>query len=149
MKNTIIFDLDGTLCDVSHRLPLIQGKKRDYDAFHAACVNDVPKHNIIHLLRTLALTGSYHIIICSGRSNIVETETRDWLRKNVVLYDKLIMREHGDHTHDDVLKRKWLNDGLLGEKDDILFVFEDRCRVVDMWRSEGLTCLQVDKWETK
>jgi hypothetical protein len=28
------------------------------------------------------------------------------------------------------------------DKDKILFVVEDRSRVVEMWRSEGLTCLQ-------
>ena len=28
-------------------------------------------------------------------------------------------------------------------KDDVLMTVDDRQRVVDMWRAEGLTCLQV------
>lgn len=144
---TIIVDLDGTLCDIRHRLHHIQGKKRDYDAFHAACVNDTPKQIIIDLVNQLS--DFYKIIICSGRSDSVKDKTIQWLKDNKVNYSDIVMRQHGDHTHDDVLKRQWLEQGLLGEKQDIAFVLDDRCRVVDMWRDQGLTCLQVDKWENK
>ena len=43
-------------------------------------------------------------------------------------------------------KRDWLND-LLNElnisKEDIFCIFDDRDKVVKMWREEGLTCMQV------
>ena len=47
---------------------------------------------------------------------------------------------------DNELKRKWFDD-LIGEddKDQVLCVFDDRQKVVDMWRELGLTCMQVDK----
>jgi len=32
-----IFDIDGTLADVSHRLHYITGETKDWDAFFAAC----------------------------------------------------------------------------------------------------------------
>ena len=28
----------------------------------------------------------------------------------------------------------------------VLFVVDDRQRVVDMWRAEGITCLQCEAW---
>ena len=143
----IIVDLDGTLCDIKHRLHHIQGNKKDYDAFYASCVNDVPKQIIIDLVNQLS--NFYRVIICSGRSDSVKDKTIQWLKNNNVNYSDIVMRPHGDHTHDDVLKRQWLDQGLLGNKSDIAFVLEDRCRVVDMWRLQGLTCLQVDKWERK
>ena len=36
-------------------------------------------------------------------------------------------------------------DGTLAliDKDDVFAVFDDRQQVVDMWRSNGLTCFQV------
>ena len=49
----------------------------------------------------------------------------------------------GDYTADDVLKRQWL-DGMLAEDRDRLYcAFDDRDRVVKMWRNAGVTCLQV------
>ena len=40
------------------------------------------------------------------------------------------MRPVKDFTPDDVLKQDWLND--IG-KDNVLFAFDDRNKVVDMW----------------
>ena len=47
-------------------------------------------------------------------------------------------------TPDDQLKQMWLDDFAdnVG-KDNILGVFDDRNKVVDMWRKNGLTCFQV------
>jgi len=56
--------------------------------------------------------------------------------------DILRMRKNGDYTPDDVLKKAWL-DELFPDKGYILCVFDDRDKVVNMWRREGLTCFQV------
>lgn len=142
---TIIFDLDGTLCDITHRLHFIKCDKPDWPAFHVACVDDTPKENIIALYN--CLWCRHNVLIVSGRSDAVRHETEQWLSDNLTLPDKLIMRVNGDHTPDTELKRGWLKDGTLPPKEDILCVFEDRQRLVDMWREEGLTCLQVEAWE--
>ena len=42
---------------------------------------------------------------------------------------------------DSALKQMWLD--TLIDKDDVFAVFDDRQQVVDMWRSNGLTCFQV------
>ena len=46
---------------------------------------------------------------------------------------------------DDELKQHWL-DTLFPDdkKNGILCVFDDRQKVVDMWRRNGVTCFQVD-----
>jgi len=31
---TVIFDLDGTLCDITHRLHFIEGDNKDWDGFY-------------------------------------------------------------------------------------------------------------------
>jgi hypothetical protein len=51
------------------------------------------------------------------------------------------MRPEKDYTPDDALKHKWLME--LGGPDKIFCVFDDRQKVVDMWRSHGITCFQV------
>jgi hypothetical protein len=75
--------------------------------------------------------------------------TRDWLKKFNVPFDVLKMRPTSKEfmfVPDNELKRKWFDD-LIGEdgKDQVLCVFDDRQKVVDMWRELGLTCMQVDK----
>ena len=43
---------------------------------------------------------------------------------------------------DDKLKQMWL-DQLFTDKSDIVCVFDDRQKVVDMWRGNGLNVFQV------
>jgi hypothetical protein len=74
-------------------------------------------------------------------------ESRDgdgWIADNFILYDELFMLRRGsDSTPDTVLKKEWLDS--FG-KDNIIFVVDDRQRVVDMWRASGVVCLQCDTW---
>jgi hypothetical protein len=54
-------------------------------------------------------------------------------------YHELLLRRDDDMRQDAAVKREILQQL---DKSKILFVVEDRSRVVEMWRSEGLTCLQ-------
>jgi len=53
------------------------------------------------------------------------------------------MRRSGDFTPDDVLKKQWLDSMLPEDRERLVCVFDDRDRVVKMWRDNGVTCLQV------
>ena len=52
------------------------------------------------------------------------------------------MRLEGKFIQDDVLKRSWLR-SIETPVHKPNLVFEDRKRVVDMWRAEGVQCCQV------
>jgi len=145
MFNTIIFDLDGTLCDITHRLHFIKREKPDWDSFHAACVHDAPKPEIITIFKSLQ-QREFDVLIVSGRNESVRLQTENWLLDNNLWPTRLIMRPEKDYTPDHILKKRWLHNGTL-PKENIICVFDDRQRVVDMWREEGLTCLQVAAWE--
>jgi hypothetical protein len=62
-----------------------------------------------------------------------------WLAEKGVNYHDLLLRKDKDRRADSVVKREML---ATIDKSKILFVVEDRSRVVEMWRSEGLVCLQ-------
>lgn len=138
-----IFDIDGTLSDLSHRLHFIETKPNDWDAFFAACGDDVPHEDVIQMARVLCNTGS-RIILITGRSNQCERETRLWLEDHSVWYSQLLMRKQGDHRPDNIVKSELL-DELLNTvpKDQIMGVFEDRDQVVNMYRDRGLRVYQV------
>ena len=52
------------------------------------------------------------------------------------------MRSKGDHRSDTEVKKE-IYDKYIKDKYNILCVFEDRDKVVKMWRDEGLLCNQV------
>ena len=151
-----VFDLDGTLADISHRLRYIMNEdgtkkeKPDWDSFYNQCINDVPIKNTIELLKTLMQTQC-EILILTGRSDRVRSKTLQWFFNNVTPYINkfnLIMRKDGDHRPDKIVKPELLNNFFKNsdfEKEDVKIIFEDRQSMVDTWRKLGYTCFQVNK----
>ena len=140
----VIFDLDGTLADISHRRHYVEKPDKqdaDWRAFYAACVDDKLNHAVDHAWISYQASG-YEMWIVSGRSDEVRPQTEEWLTKMSLRPDKLLMRKADDHQPDHKLKRAWLNDGTIPKK-RVVTVFDDRDSVVAMWREEGLTCFQV------
>jgi hypothetical protein len=139
----IVFDLDGTLALDAHRVHYLQGDVKYWDEYFNACLHDEPNRPIVQTLKLFARAGE-EVAIWTGRSAKVQDLTLQWLDENNIrdLLTELRMRDTDDRTHDDELKRQWLYASRsLGR--DVTLVFEDRQRVVDMWRSEGIVCCQV------
>ena len=149
----VIFDLDGTLADITHRLHFIQGEKKDWHKFYYACTRDTPIMPIVQIFHALRASEEGHSIeIWTGRSAEVRDKTLNWLH-NFGLYTGYEinppkphvltrMRPVDNYKKDHELKRSWLHHSIReGWKPDL--VFEDRNRVVDMWREEGIQCIQV------
>ena len=83
----------------------------------------------------------YKILLVSGRqTGRGGIATEQWLYNNHVPYQHLFMRQSGDHRQDNIVKQEIL-DRL--PKNQIDYILDDRNQVVSMWRSNGLTCLQV------
>ena len=95
------------------------------------------------------LGGKNDVAIWTGRIESVRDKTLGWLKHHGIYYrqhfQELKMRPDHDRRRDYQIKNEWLCDAQdrygLGKPD---LVFEDRQRVVDMYRSHGITCCQVD-----
>ena len=146
-KEVVIFDLDGTLALIDDRRDLARDDKGklDWRVFHSPdnIKLDKPNWPVIECARNFKKAG-YVIFIFSGRSDATEARTQEWLSKFQIPYDKLVMRPHEtlNFIPDEKLKMQMLDESLA-TVEDIFCVFDDRQKVVDMWRSLGLTCLQV------
>lgn len=140
----VIFDLDGTLANIDHRTHFVRGGRRDWDSFFAACVDDLPVPHVIETFHA-HLAAGHRVRIWSGRSDVVRAETEQWLDEATIDPCYLEhMRAAGDNTPDVELKRYWLSQAE--HRPDL--VYDDRQRVVDMWRAEGVPCFQVTaNWE--
>jgi hypothetical protein len=144
-----IFDLDGTLALIEHRRHILERKSRDkWSQFHAACDKDKPNKPVIATMEHLRHAGA-EIWIFSGRSDEVRDKTIAWLALHTSFESRdlegpmLNMRATGDFTADDVLKRQWLDGMLVGDRLRLVAAFDDRDRVVQMWRTAGVSCFQV------
>ena len=155
-RNLYVFDLDGTLCDITHRLKYIRNSNGtrlahpNWEKFFKECVNDEPLSGTIEILKSLQRCGKM-VCICSGRSDEVQAETMEWLQLQGIDIIRLIlvMRKDGDYRSDITVKDELLTNILKilnNEYEGVTWnpiIFEDRKQVVDMWRSKGFTCYQV------
>ncbi len=145
----VVFDIDGTLTNLNHRLHYIKNKSKNYDAFFDAMVDDAPNNPIVQLAQLIDATGHpIKIIVCSGRPDSHRPQTLEWLDYYVgcIDHDALYMRKTGDYRPDHIIKKEMLQQMRTDGYDPFLVV-DDRPSVVKMWRDEGLTCLQCADWE--
>lgn len=175
MRPLYIFDLDGTLALIEHRLHYIQrpslaccdcgganrkncvqcadldaGFKADWRGFFAACKDDQPNTPVIRTMLALREAGA-EIWVWSGRSDECQEATKDWLAKHcgmefggwLAAPEAFRMRKAGDYRDDVVVKSEWLSQIEPPEYKRLTAVFDDRARVVQMWRDAGVPCFQV------
>ena len=147
-RPTVIFDIDGTLADITHRVHLAKAKK--FDEFFEAQIDDVHNVPIVALHQMVAAQG-YQIIYCTGRPQQYREGTLAFL-ETVTPEAKLpgypepllLMRPDKDRFIPDSQAKQDMLDSILTHmsKDNILFTVDDRQKVVDFWRANGITCLQ-------
>lgn len=148
---TVIFDLDGTLADINKRREMStkENGKIDWDVFFKPENIWFDKPNVPVIEMAKILSQKHRIVILSGRSKATKQETIRWLKKFEVPFDVIKMRPTTKEwlfMPDDELKKHWLDTLFSGDKkDNILCVFDDRDKVVKMWRENGLSCFQVNE----
>ena len=160
-KNTIIFDLDGTLANIdARRAKSLSNDKMDWDVFFDPenIQLDEPNLPVIKMAQLFAEDG-FKIIIFSGRNDRSFFATKDWLKVNDVPHDLLVMRPDKFQKDswpiadgnpatkamrfmpDEILKKEMLD--TFANIEDVFLVVDDRNKVVKMWRDLGLNTFQV------
>ena len=135
----MIIDLDGTLLnsDERHEVCRKEDGKLDYSKYFSdeMLELDKPVLALVGLINSATITTPYKVVIVSGRNNICEDKTLDMLP---IGYDAVFMRNHFDYRDDSIVKQDILN--LIKPFIDInnTIVFDDRKRVIDMWRENWL-----------
>ena len=138
---TYIVDIDGTLANTNHRIHHLLQTPKDWQSWHSKSKDDGVHWELVDILKW-AMRSNVTIILCTGRDEEYKQDTKEWLFDHDIPYDLLYMRTKGDRRDDDVVKLEMLKD--IKEKGfNPVLVFEDRDRVVKMWRNEGIRCYQV------
>lgn len=145
MRGLFIFDIDGTLADLTHRLHHIQGERKNWDEFYSSCDLDSPIEPVITVMDSLIDQG-FDVWHFTGRTESVWEKTKTWLLANTSHWDQpIVMRPDGDTRPDYVVKQEMLDNMLDVDRERLIGVFDDRQQVVDMWRRNGIKCFQVAK----
>jgi predicted kinase len=142
-RKCVVFDMDGTLSDASHRQgfvrnpnPLNDNWSPNWNLFFEHCHEDLPRLEVINHAREAKEQG-FEVIICSARPEDYRDKTESWLAQYGVPYDRLIMRRHADYRKDTIVKQEFLDDFL--DKTQIVQVYDDRpCVIREVWRAAGL-----------
>lgn len=153
--NAIIVDLDGTVA-LHNRSPY------DYDMLHT----DDPYEAVVRCVKNEYGEGNYtHILFTSGRPDSHYVETVHWLEKHMQIYPRipewrdsdgkrragrngmervqLFMRKAEDKRMDAIVKYE-IFDEKIRNNYNILYAFDDRDQVVDLWRSIEIPTFQVN-----
>jgi predicted kinase len=141
----VIFDIDGTLSDPTHRLHHVTGDNRNWDAFFGEMGADPIHEPIRKLLYSLGRHTDI-ILICTGRPENYREATETWLTNKGIFRNKLYMRPAGDTRQDHIVKAEMLA-AIRADGYEPWLVIDDRPSVVAMWRANGLTCLQCRDWD--
>lgn len=131
LPKAIICDLDGTLALHNGRNP--------YDA--STCDQDLVNMPVAEAICKYGRDG-YDILFTSGREDCYREKTIKFIKKVNIPRYQLFMRPTGDRRKDHVVKLELFQRHIHGYY-NVEVVFDDRQRVVDMWRDVGLTVFQV------
>lgn len=142
LPSCIICDLDGTLAFHTSR-KFYEENRCDEDSCD-------PR---LALLLDWIMSYGMDIIFITGRQELYRDKTMDWIKSHLHNWRQqklsgmgsridLFMRKTGDKRPDQVIKKE-IYDKYIKDEFNVLCVFEDRNKVVEMWRDEGLLCCQV------
>jgi len=139
----IIFDVDGTLMDIEHRRHHVEQSPRNFKAFRDEMINDTPNEDIVMMANLLKEAG-HRILISTGRLEKDKELTLKQLKDAGVAFDLALFRlKEEEFKPDSEVKENMLED-MKKFGFNPTMAFDDRQRVVDMWRRNGLRVFQVD-----
>jgi predicted kinase len=137
-RPAILVDMDATLC--------LNTTGRPYYGEGAAegMLNDIAVEGICNLVKSLYEKRTIFIITGrEGTPEIIEA-TKKWLESNSIKVDGLFFRPVKDYSPGAECKKKIYEDNIKG-KYNVEFVLDDNYKCVEMWREQGLVCLQPNE----
>jgi hypothetical protein len=154
----ILFDLDGTIIDIGHRLKHLRKPVPDWDAFYAAADSDdlIPGGAVIYNLIATQARMLGHAIkegghdaeipfvdIITWRPERMRPQTIAWLATcGLIMPRALHMRADDDNRHGEAVKLDMFERHYDG-KENVLAVFEDNPLVIRVFREIGIHCYQT------
>lgn len=137
-EDAVIFDIDGTLSDHSHRIKYLI-EKHDHKLYYSLCTEDTVFQDVLDILNTYKIK----IIMLTGRPERLRTRTSCWLAFNHIKSDLLIMRPDYNYEKDFIIKERELL--KLEKKYNIVCAYDDREKNIEMFKRHNIKAVKVHK----
>lgn len=148
LPTAVIFDIDGTLCDVRSIKHLVTGQPRDFTAFFPATLSCPPHHAVLAMVNQVRAAG-HVVVVATARSDANRAITEQWLQLHAVNYAELFMRP-GDPehlAHDVEVKEEILS--RICTRYQPVHAVEDNPMVADLWSRHGIEVTLVPGFENE
>jgi hypothetical protein len=136
-----VFDVDGVLADVRHRLHHVARRPKDWDAFFDAAPQDPPLETGVLLARESA--RDCEVVYLTGRPERCRADTLAWLARHGLPAGTLRMRSPSDRRPARLAKPPLLR--ALARGRTVAVVVDDDEQVCDAYERAGFTVLRA-RW---
>lgn len=150
-RNAVIFDMDGTLANVSsirhHLKTFDEGKRRvikHFDKFHEESVNVPPNMQVANAAQVVHMLG-HDVLIVTARKHMWRNHTAMWLALNKIPSDAMFMRNDNDNRKDVEVKRDMLL--TIRKNWNIIGAWDDNPSIIELWKEEKIPCNIVEGWD--
>lgn len=131
-----VFDIDGVLADVRHRLHFLQSRPKNWDGFFGAAPADPVLPTGLQAALEAAAAGD--VVYVTGRPARCRRDTTEWLARHGFPQGPLHMRPNRDRRPARFYKAEVIS-GLT----DVVAIIDDDERVVTHLRDLGLPVLHA------
>lgn len=134
-----VFDIDGVLADVRHRLVHVESRPKNWDAFFAAAVDDPPLEQGVALC--LESAKDCEVVYVTGRPERCRADTVAWFAQHGLPEGALSMRNERDRRPARVAKPELLR--RLADGRVVAVVVDDDLQVCDAYEAAGWRVLRA------
>lgn len=134
----VILDLDNCIADDAWRIPRINWQKSNpverYHEYHSLSAFDRVGNEDL-------FSGQHRVIVFTARPVLYSFITREWLKRNDIRAEHVVMRNNDDRRDSVDLKRHmlhWLPENYGVAWQDIVAAYDDRPDVVEMYRKHHI-----------
>lgn len=142
----VIFDVDGTLCDVRSVRQYVEAPpgqvrfKADFRRFHAESIY-CPANPAVLELACRAHAAEYSVLVVTGREESWRDLTSRWLKANGVPFEGLYTRGLGGYRPDHVVKAEIERE--ISERYRARLAVDDRSDTAAVWLAAGIATVLV------
>lgn len=140
--DAVIYDMDGTLCDVRSIRHYVIGKKRNFHKFHTESVNCPGNLDVVEAAKRDHKDG-LSVLIVTAREETFGTHTAFWLGLQGVNYDAMYMRKKGDYRPDSEVKQEIL-DEIEQDGYNVIRAYDDNPSIWEVWERNGIETIRVE-----
>ncbi len=130
-KAASVFDLDGTLVNVTAIEHFVTGEVHDFNSFHESSI-DCPSYEKVAQIARSLIEKNHIVIVLSGRQERFRSITNFWLAMQSLPVQELYLRPNNFHGDKVNFKIQALKE--ISYKYEIKSIFDNDPKLLSLWK---------------